>query len=234
MRYRQRLTGLYSAALFSWIPAAALLYFSVELIVSGRFWGAVIFGSLFLVIVAGMVVIFKLTRKEGFDKSPIAPYSVSLEMRSFSQILVELERQVRMTELIPGVFCGRETGREIFHWFIFHLHEYDASAHKRLLLEAADASFAQGIIPKKVSRDTLSRSKRCNILVIESPCSELPAALNKNAVEGLNVAEGWLDVIIDLSTNTLYIPALFGGVYGQSVQYRAIVTRLLKYLGIDD
>lgn len=170
-------------------------------------------------------------KRAGYGKSPVPPYKYTLTESEPSHIFDRLTASLPFLRLDKGVLCARNLeGRQFTHWFIFSSRNFNAHEFRTLEKESVLRAVDAGIIPKKMSRDTFLHSTRCCIIVTEHMNESMADFLKCNAVESLSAQEGIVYCAVVLSESALYIPCLWGGVWGQLWKYKRTIRNLSRLL----
>lgn len=227
-KVRQRLIYLNSFIYMSFVYLFALIYFFIESIVIGNDVFAIVVAVLFITALAWMVPVLIWFNRHGYGKDPMQPYSVKTDCYSVETLLARIQRKIALDSLCEDTFCCVELGKRRIHWMVFLTEEYSSEAVTASLKKIWMIALQKGVFPKRMSMTEYNKTVRCNIITVNRMNEEAISASKKNAVGDMHAGEKRINVILDLETGTLYIPALWGGILANCRTYGIVINRLIS------
>lgn len=195
------------------------------------------FDLVLAIIAIGLDVItyyyWKKLKKIGIGASRVQPYIMKLPFYDKEDIYLQIQKHVKIKSLTTDVMHGVTKGQRNVRLFLLEMPEYHKKEYKNLTSKAVRHAQKKHGMKTKLTMSESYKAIRINLLLLDNFTEEAYERVEVNASYDLCYAEGNLNVIVDLKTMTLYLPAFLGDWYGASAKYCYAVKKLLKILQLE-
>ena len=169
----------------------------------------------------------RMIAHRGYEKSPIQQYAIETKIFTLEELLTRLNRSINICTVSDDVFWGRDS-KAYCYWCICICKSFGAQEVEKQTADALSLAIKSGLLPQRVTQKEASRFVRCQIAVVNKMNSSACKMVSTNAIQGLLNTFSSVNSVLDLSTGTLHIPALWGGYIALEKTYRAAISSLIE------